>query len=253
MADHEDLNDTIEDTKDIWEGLANDWGDEPVGGGAVMGAFAEYVVTERFALGAEFLRLSGTGGYDWWVLEYDEYASLYAQADVGFEVAGNLASIYGVYRLPLGDSPAVLRFGAGVGYLFGAECVLDYAALMEFEEGSGYGGRQDTTFVVQSDVETSGSGVAFHGLFGAEYQLTDQLLLLASASYRVARVDELTVDKTSTRVNGEPSSGLWDLEEGEPLRWYNGETGAYFSTTEGDEVGLDFGGLQFTVGLVYAF
>ena len=252
-ADHEDLNGTIEDLEHLWRGIVDHWDDEPVGGGAVVGGFAEYLVTEEFVLGAEFLRLSGDGGYDWNVLEADEFYSLYTAADVSYEATGNLVSIYGAYRLPIGDSGAALRFGAGIGYLFGAEFVLDFEGREVLEERRGHGARVDTTFLWQTDVECSGSGVAFNGLLGVEYQVTGQVLLLASASYRQASVHELTVDSASTSLNGEPYEQWWDLEVGEPLRWYDGDSGAYFSGTEGDEVGLNFGGVQFTVGLAYSF
>ena len=248
MADHEDLNDTIDDVKNFWTEWEIDVNGDDVGGGPALGVFAEYLVSDRFAVGAEFTRLSGSGGYDW---SFDEeYGSV--ALDVGYEATGSVASLYGVYRLPLGDSPVTLRFGAGAGYLFGAKFVMDFRGHEVYQDRGHLEGSRDTTIVSQTDVEASGSGVAFHGLVGAEYHLTDQWLLMASASYRIARVDELKVDEASSKVNGVPVDVWWDLEEGETLKWCK-EDGVYFSTEDGDDVGLDFGGVQFTVSVAYAF
>ena len=247
MADHEDLNDTIDDAGDFWTQWEVDWDDDDVGGGLALGIFAEYLINDRFAVGAEFMRLSGSGGYSW--SDAQEFGSV--DVDVGYDATGSVVSLYGVYRLPLGDSPMTLRFGAGAGYLFGAKFVLDFGAYETYEDWGGLEGSRDTTIVSQTDVEASGSGVGFHGLVGAEYHLTDQWLLMASASYRVARVDELEVDEASSKVNGMPVDTWW-VEEGETLKWYN-EDGVYFSTEDGDEVGLDFRGLQLTVSVAYAF
>ncbi len=248
MADHEDLNETIDGAEEFWTQWGVDWNDNNVGGGLALGIFAEYLVNDRFAVGAEFMRLSGSGGYNW--SDAHDFGS--TDVDVGYAATGNIASSYGVYRLPLGDSPVTLRLGAGAGYFFGAEFELDFSVRQTFEEPGGLGGSRDSTFVGQTDVEASGSGGAFNGLFGAEYHLTDQLIMMASASYRIARVDELEVDEASSRENGMPVDTWWDLEEGETLKWYN-ENGVYFSTEEGDNVGLDFGGLQLTVSVAYAF
>lgn len=249
MADHEDLNDTIDDAEDFWTHWEIDWNDDDdVGGGLALGIFAEYLVNDRFAVGAEFMRLSGSGGYNWSYA--DDFVS--DEVDVGYAATGNIASAYGIYRLRLGDSPVSLRFGAGAGYFFGAKFELDFSTRRTSEDWGVLGGSRDTTFVGQTDVEASGSGIAFNGLLGAEYHLTDQLIMMASASYRIARVDELKVDQASSSENGMPVDTWWVLEEGETLKWYN-ENGVYFSTEDGDNVGLDFGGLQLTVSVAYAF
>ena len=247
MADHEELNRTIDELEEFWAYWDVDWDDDDVGGGPVLCAFAEYLVTDRLAVGAEFMRLSGSGGYVW--SHIDESGSV--DVDVGYDAVANAASLYGVYRLPLGDSPVTLRFGAGAGYLLGAEFVLDFSVREEFEIWRGPAAREDTVIVCQTDVKASGSAVAFHGLVGAEWHLTDQLVLMASATYRIARVDELKVDSASTTLNGAPIDTWW-VEEGETLKWRHGNGGS-FSTGQGDEVGLDFGGVQLTVSVAYAF
>jgi hypothetical protein len=250
MADHEDVNRTIEDEKDLWASDVNDWTDEPVGGGPVMGIFAEYLVSDQFAMGAEFGLLSGSGGYDWHVLEYGDAAWFEVDTDVSYDVSGKVASLYGVYRMPLGASSAKLRLGAGIGYVFGAELAVDFAMHMQL---GGSGGRQDSTFLYQSEIEASGSGLSYYGSVGVEYPVYDRLLLFASASYRMTGVDEIAVDGEVSTLNGAAYPDLWDLEEGEPLLWYRGEDGTYFSTEKGKAIGLDFGGPQVTLGLAYAF
>jgi hypothetical protein len=95
--------------------------------------------------------------------------------------------------------------------------------------------------------------MTYLGTVGIEYGITDQLLFVASASYRFAGVDELTVDSESTTMNGSPYPDFWEIDEGELLRWYSGEAGSFFTTERGDVIGLDFGGPQLTVSLAYAF
>lgn len=253
-AHHHDLNETIDDYGDIISPGVGSWQEEEVGGGPVWGFFGEYLATDRFAVGAEFLRLSGNGGFDWSFYEYDYYYEYYmsVREDVVYEASTSAVSIYGVYRLPMRDSPVSLRFGAGIGYLLDAKFEMNVLSRLAYSTWSASEDRQET-YVFQADIEASGSGPTFHGLVGAEYQVTDHFLLMANASYRIARVDELEVDAVNAQEDGVPVDWWLDVEEGEILRWYVGEAGAEFSTSEGEEVGLDFGGLQLTVRAAYTF
>lgn len=247
MSRQEDLNETIEDTEGGFGYWAVTWQDSKLRGGSIMGGFAEYLASENWIIGAEFLRLSSSGGYDWFT--GGDHAS-----DVGYDAIGNLASVYVVSRLPLRDSPVALRLGAGVGYLFNARFKEDYDFYAE-QPSSAESGR-DRTSAWRTDFEATGSAFAFHALVGAEYELTDALFLSVDIAYRVASIDELRVDSISTTLNGIPNDTHWlngDIEEGKILRWDNHYEAPSFSTTEGDKVGLDFGGLHFTLSVAYAF
>ena len=244
MCEQEDLNGIMDDLEAFW----SDW-DIALGGvelrsALLGGACAEYLINENWVVGAEFLRLSSSSGYDWYLESTGT-----TDVDVSCGATGNLASVYGVYRFPLGDSPVALRLGAGVGYLFGAKSEMDFGVYQERLDGSG---SRDSTLVWQADLEASGAAVAFHGLVGAEYEFTDNLLFSANFAYRVASVVELEVDDIGASINAVPDE-TWDIEEGETLRWYNGEMGTYFSTEEGDKVGLDFSGLHVTLSVAYVF
>ena len=245
MSEQEDLNGIMDDLEDFWSAWEVDWGDIELRSALLGGAYAEYLINENWVVGAEFLRLSSGSGSDW----YLETTGSTRDVDVSCGATGNLASVYGAYRFPLGDSPVALRLGAGVGYLFGAELDMDFSVCHEGHVGSGSG---DTTLVWQADLEASGSAVAFHGLVGAEYEFTDNLLVSANFAYRVAPVADLEVDDISASIDGVPDES-WDIEEGDILRWYNGEMGTYFSTVEGDKVGLDFSGLHVTLSVAYVF
>lgn len=248
MCEQDDLNDTIDDQEDFYTLWEIDWDDSELSGALQVGAYAEYLINDNWIVGAEFLRLSSSGGYDW----YDDSFGT-TDVDSDYDAAGNLASVYGAYRFALGDSPVTLRLGAGVGYLFGVTFELDYDAYQVLDLGPD----DDDTLAYQTDLKATGSTVAFHGLIGAEYQLTDSLLLSANVAYRVGSINELEVDEFSATVNGAPND-FWDIERGEILRWYNDEIDddewtTSFSTREGDRVGLDFGGLYFTLSVAYLF
>ncbi len=251
MCEQEDVNVIMDDLEDSWSAWEVDWGDSELRSALLWGAYAEYLINENWVVGAEFLRLSSSSGYDWYLETSgnpgDPNGSI-TDVDVSCGATGNLASLYGVYRFPLGDSPVALRLGAGAGYLFGAKFDMDFDIYREGPVGPG----EDTTLVWQADLEASGSTVAFHGLVGAEYEFTDHLFVSANFAYRVASVVELEVDDISASLNGVPDES-WDIEEGDILRWYNGEAGTYFSTVEGDKVGLDFSGLHVTLSVAYVF
>lgn len=250
MSEQEDMNGIMDDLEDSWSDWGVDWGDSELRSALLGAAYAEYLIDENWVVGAEFLRLSGSSGYDWYlevVATPDDPVGSTTDVDVGSAATGNLASVYGAYRFPLGDSPVALRLGAGVGYLFGAKFEMDFDIYREGHVGPG-----DTTLVWHADIEASGSTVAFHGLVGAEYEFTDNLFFSANFAYRVASVVELEVDYSSASLNGVPDES-WDIEEGDALRWYNGEMESYFSTVEGDKVGLDFSGLHVTLSIGYVF
>lgn len=249
-AGHGDLNDTIDDYGDVVGPMVDSWSDDEVGGGPVWGLFGEYVLSEQFVVGVEFSRLSGDGGFGWRVQEYEDEYYVDMREDVDYAASTNAISVYGIYRMPIGSSPVLLRLGAGVGYLLGAKLELDGRSLVEYGDWRALDERQEM-YTLRFDVEASGSAVTLHGLVGAEYAVTDRLLLVADASYRVAGIDELEIDSVAARMNGEPID--IDLEEGEILRWFTGEDEAYFSTSEGDPIGLDFGGLEFTLAVAYTF
>jgi len=251
MCEQEDVNVIMDDLEDSWSAWEVDWGDSELRSALLGGAYAEYLINENWVVGAEFLRLSSSSGYDWYLETSgnpDDPNGSITDVDVSCGAAGNLASLYGVYRFPLGDSPVALRLGAGAGYLFGAKFDMDFGIYREGPVGPG----GDTTLVWRADLEASGSTVAFHGLVGAEYEFTDHLFVSANFAYRVASVVELEVDDISASINGVPDES-WDIEEGSILRWYNGEMGTYFSTVEGDKVGLDFSGLHVTLSVAYVF
>jgi opacity protein-like surface antigen len=253
-ASHEDLNESIDDVGallSIIDCYVTDWSDDEVGGGRIVGVFAEYSISDRFSLGADFLRLSGRGGYGWYGCDPSGHSSDYIKADVDYEVTGNLFSGYGAYRLPLGDSRLSLRARAGVGYLPGAALEVSYQAREEPEHWRGSQVRRDGATVWQANLGASGSAVTYHGLVGAEYDLTDRLVLKVSVAYRLARVGELEVKHAS--ASGAPDGAWPGIEKGEILRWYNEEYNAHFSTSVGDRVGLDFGGVQLIGGLAYTF
>lgn len=252
MSGQEDLNGIMDDLEDSWSAWGVDWGDSELRRALFWGAYAEYLINENWVVGAEFLRLSSSSGYDWYLETAgtpDDPIGSTTDVDVGCDANGNLASVYGAYRFPLGDSAVALRLGAGAGYLFGAKLDMDFGVYKEGQVGPGSG---DTTLVWRADLEASGSAVAFHGLVGAEYEFTDNLFFSANLAYRVASVAELAVGDISASVNGVPDES-WDIEEGDTLRWYNGEMGTYFSTVEGDKVGLDFSGLHVTLSVAYVF
>jgi len=240
MSEQEDLNGIMDDLEDFWSAWEVDWGDIELRSVLLGGVYAEYLINENWVIGAEYLRFSSSSGSDW----YLETSGSTRDVDVSCGAAGDLASVYGAYRFPLGDSPVALRLGAGVGYLFGAKFDMDFSVYQE--------GHVGPSLVWQADLEASGSAVAFHGLVGAEYEFTDNLLVSANLAYRVASVADLEVDDISASIDGVPDES-WDIEEGDILRWYNGEMGTYFSTVEGDKVGLDFSGLHVTLSVAYVF
>ena len=248
MSEQEDMNGIMDDLEDSWSDWGVDWGDSELRSALLGGAYAEYLINENWVVGAEFLRLSGKSGYDWYlevVSTPDDPIGSTTDVDVGSAATGNLASVYGVYRFPLGESPVALRLGAGVGYLFGAKFDMDFSVRREGDVGPGSG---ESTL----DLEASGSTAAFHGLVGAEYEFTDNLLVSVNFAYRAASVAELKVDDFSASLDGVPDESL-DIEEGDTLRWYNDGTVPYFSTVEGDKVGLDFSGLHVTLSVAYIF
>jgi hypothetical protein len=231
VFDQEDLNQTIRDLDEFWEWWGDTWdyarfsGDE-LGGGPVFGAFAEYLLSENWLVGAEFLRISSSGGF---LEEYGDYGDYpyHVRSDVDYQAAGNVASVYGVYRYTLGGSRLALRLGAGVGYVFDANLEIDAYA---------------------SGLEASGSAAAFHALAGVEYHTTAQVVIVANIKFRAASIDQLVVDRVWPLEN-------WFIEEGKTLRWYHEEDGGAFFSTYGDghEVGLDFSGLYPTLSIAYVF
>jgi hypothetical protein len=255
--EYEDVNGTINDLAAYFQ-EATDWpgytdhhfDTDELGGGWVFGGWAEYLVTDNLALGVEFMPLSSDGGFDYgYAYDYDDGESVYSvgvAGDADYEATAGLMSIYGLYLLPMGDTPVTLRLGAGLGYLSGASLTMDFVTrytvdLQEIEMWS-------------ENLKASGSAAAFHGLVGAEYEVTDHLLLCANAVYRKASVDELEVEN----VEGDEYGWFSALEKGETLKWHRYEVDeaqwAYeFSTEKGDNIGLDFGGFYLTVSAAFVF
>ena len=248
ISDQEDVNRPINDIADDIR-RDNDadqdyWsvdGDE-LGGGLVYGGFAEYRIVDNLVVGAEFIPLSSDGGLDFFAEYEDNGFDLTQNNNLGIETHAKLLSAYGAYLLPISDGPVMLRLGGGVGYLAGAELEMDYDFSLE-------GGPQDESG--HESLTASGSAVAFHAFAGAEYRVMDHLIICANASYRVASVDELEVDKV-VAVESEEFSAFEYVDEGEILKWKDGNTNE-FSTEEGDNIGLDFGGFYFTVSAAFTF
>jgi hypothetical protein len=229
-------------------------------GGALLSGAVEYGLTDQLSVGVEFLPLSASGGYNWRIEVWDEYYYEYYVFRQGLdaEASANLVSLYGVYSVPLGSTGASIRLGGGAGYLFGGTLALDWHGDFDYTYWDRQG-RQDEEW--SGSLEATGSGMAFHALVGIEYPIMPQLLLTGDVAYRFAAIDELEVDKV--RRNNE-SMGVHpvedETEEGEVLKWvdYNGdfdetEWVPVFSTGAGSEVGLDFSGLYFTLGIAYVF
>ena len=241
MSVQEGLNATMDDVEESLSHLEADWDDTELRSARLVGAYVECLISENWVVGVEFLPLSSSGGYDWHVdWDFDPLAS--TDVGVDYDVTGNVASVYGAYRYPLGDSPVALRLGAGVGYLFGAQFEMDYSYRDEYEYW--------TVLVREADLKASGSAVVFHGLAGVEYGPIGNLLFSANIAYRTASIDELKVDDFSVTRNGAPER-TWSIEEGGILRWDSGRHS--FSTQEGEKVALDFSGLHYTLSVAYVF
>ena len=248
MWDHDGVNGPFNEIADetrsalasspdlVWE-----LNEDELGGGLVYGVFAEYLVLDNLAVGAEFVPVSTDGGLD--VFEEVEFeGDTYTfNGDIGADASARLLSVYGAYLLPLSGAPITLRLGGGVGYLSGAKLELNYDWSTR---GPGM------TEAGNENLDASGSAVAFHAFAGAEYRLLDNVVICANAAYRSASVDELEVDCMET--SGQ--MGFFEcVHEGEPLKWYNGDEDMYFTTEEGDNIGLDFGGFYLTASVAFTF
>ena len=249
---HGDVNGTLDDTHEMWDAYGGSgFFDEyhftanELGGGLVIGAQAEYLITDNLGLGMEFLPLSSTGDWDADVSYSDEYGWILVDQSGDFQATGKLVSAYGFYLMPMGDALS-LRLGGGLDYILGGKLEFDQLVRIEDEydvlEGRG-------------QFEATGSGFGFHALVGAEYLISDSFLIVGDAGYRVVKINELEVQDAS--VSG--SRDDWEgMEEGGVLQWVHDEDeygeGYYFSTEDdGEKVGLDFGGLYLTLGVFYCF
>jgi hypothetical protein len=232
----------MDDVEESLSHLETEWDEDELRRAGLAGAYVEYLMGETWVVGAEFLRLSSSGGYDW-LVDWDFDPSASTEVNVSYTAAGNLASVYGAYRFPLGDSPLAVRLGAGVGYLFGAEFRMDYS----YRDLYGV----FTEHEREAELKAAGSAAAFHTLAGVEYEPTERLLFSANISYRVASIDELKVDDLTATRDGEPDEASWRIEEGEILRWDSGRHS--LSTLEGEEMNLSFSGFYYTLGIAYVF
>ncbi|MFH1688780.1 MAG: outer membrane beta-barrel protein [Candidatus Eisenbacteria bacterium] len=249
LGGQEDLNMTIDESGmgGIWRQDESGRNADHIEGMLTRGLSAEYLISDRFGVGAEFVWFSGGGGYDWFISIEDEYGWWWIEADADYAPTATVASLYGIYRLPLGDTGVSLRLVAGVGYLHGTFAHAFYGR-DRYVEYDGW----EYEVVLDERIETSGSGGAFHCGLGAEWNLTDELLVTACATFRKAQIDRLEVDEFRTTENGVPYEA-WGINEGEVLRWARDEWGGYFSTEDGGPVELDFGGMQLTVGIAQVF
>jgi hypothetical protein len=267
----EDVNDFmaskgryIRDYEEYWDdpyyGVDASFNAEDLEGGAVFAGAVEYGLTNQFSVGVELLPLSSSGDYSWLLEMWDEYYYEYWEVRESFdaEAKAKLVSLYGVYNVPLGTTGANIRLGGGVGYLFGGTLELDWHGDVEYEYWDRQG-RQEEEW--SGSLEATGSGMAFHALVGIEYPIMPQLLLTGDVAYRFAAIDELEVDSVSRNneyLDAHPAED--DTEVGEVLKWvdYHGDIEEsewlpVFSTGRGSDVGLDFSGLYFTLGIAYVF
>ena len=173
MCEQEDLNGTMEDLEDFWSSWEVDWEDSELRKAFLFGVSAEYLINEKWVVGAEFQRLSSSGGYDW-CIETEASGTTDVEADYG--AAGNLVSVYGAYRLPLGGSPVALRIGGGVGYLFTGSFEWDLNAYQVDMPVP----MADSVLVSDYHLKATGSAVAFHGVLDADYELAGNLLISAN-------------------------------------------------------------------------
>lgn len=258
---HGDVNDIIGDTHRTFDNAMEDaedyydydFDENELGSGLVLGAKAEYLISDNLGLGVEFQPLSSSGGYDasysYWD-PYDEYDVDYDE-DAEFEATGSLIAAYGFYRMPMGDV-LHLRLGGGLDYVLGGTLALDEAWRAELYDQYDY-----DEYDGGARFEATGSGFGFHALAGAEYQIGESFLIVGDAAYRFVKIDELEVQDASTWMDGEHHD--WEgMEEGEILQWVHVEEDGYdyyyFSTEDdGKKVGLDFSGLYLTLGAYFCF
>ena len=252
ISEHDDLNTTISDWGTQYRegmdglGIADaDFGEDEMGEGMVFGGHAEYVGTGNFGICAEFTPLSSKGGFDY-AFSHDSDPVFSGRGEAEYKASAYLISVSGIYLIPVGDSPLALRLGAGAGYLFGARITVEAEQV--------YTDNTTGTERWYPSLKASGSAVAFQGFAGAEFRVTDGLLLCANAAYRAASVDELEVDE----AYGESASWFGDLRQGGTLKWHSYELGggasaSEFSTEEGSNIGLDFSGFYLTVSVAYPF
>jgi hypothetical protein len=254
------LRDYEEFMDDPYYGVDANFNSKDLEGGAVFAGAVEYGLTNQFSVGVEFLPLSSSGDYSWLLEMWDEYYYEYWEVRESFdaEAKAKLVSLYGVYNVPLGSTGASIRLGGGAGYLFGGTLELDWHGDVEYYYWDREG-RQEEEW--SGSLEATGSGMAFHALVGIEYPIMPQLLLTGDVAYRFAAIDELEVDSVSRNnqyLDVHPVED--DTEEGKVLKWvdYHGDIGEaewlpVFSTGRGSDVGLDFSGLYFTLGIAYVF
>ena len=253
---HGDVNGVIDDTHEMWDDAFGTGGyyeeshfsADELGGGLVIGAQAEYLISDNVGLGMEFLPLSSSGGWDASYTYWDEYEWFTMDWNADLEATGKLVSAYGFYLMPMGDALS-LRFGGGLDYIFGGK--LEYGELMRMEDDYSW-------FEGAAQFEATGSGLGFHGLVGVEYQIGDSFLIVGDAAYRVVKISELEVQDAF--VSWESVNEDWEgMREGGVLQWVHyedeyGEDHYYFSTEDdGEKVGLDFGGLYLKLGAFFCF
>jgi hypothetical protein len=264
----DDINDFIDGTGEYWRDAEHEleaeeidvgFSSEELGGGLVISGTVEYAVTDQISVGLELVPLSTSGEFSW---DFEEVmaggeGSIGAGERCDIEARATLVSLYGVYRVPVGNTGASLRLGGGAGLLFGA-LESDHRGFLEVTDAAGAAGREREDWT--ENLEATGSGMAFHALVGIEYPIAPQVVLTGDVAYRFASIAELEVDSVSTNDELDLGGIYYETEEGKVLKWsdYDGDFGfddwaPRFRTDRGRDVELDFGGLYLTFGIAYVF
>jgi hypothetical protein len=265
----EDINDFMDGTGEYWldaeqeleaEDLDVSFSSEELGGGLVIAGTVEYAVTSQVGVGLEIVPLSTSGEFSW---DFEEVIgsggeTIGAGERCDIEARATLVSLYGVYRVPLGNTGTALRLGGGAGLLFGGKLESDHRGYLEVTDLPDASVRQHEDWT--ESLEATGSGMAFHALVGIEYPIAPQIILTGDVAYRFASISELEVDSVSTDDEFDLGGIHYEAEEGKVLKWtdYDGhfdfeDWPPRFRTDRGSEVELDFGGLYVTLGIAYVF
>jgi hypothetical protein len=234
------------------EDFAEDWSAvrEELNGAVPLGVSVEYLINERWGVGWEFMRLRGSGGFEGFRSDeiQDGWVDYTFTAD--YTPSANVFSVFGSYRIPLGSPTAVLRLGGGIGYLFGADLGLEWDGFHEFYDRRDRFSARGETSRWTAGLQTSGAGVAFHGLAGIEYRVTERVFVTGDLTYRFASVGKLEISDLSGLFAYEDFS---DFSVGETLKWATDGPDSWLSTEVGEDIGLDFSGFYFTLGAALAF
>lgn len=242
-AGHDDLNDTTDDFECFFndvvdmveqEGYVHHAGfdGDKVSGGVLFAGTVDYGLTESFLVGLEAALLGGEGGYNY-ALDYEyDYVDVVESGKTDYDVGGIILTARGTYLISPSEIPVSFRMGGGLGLVRG-KLEVSRSGVWEADEWR-------YTEHWSDGLEASGWGLAVTVFTGAEYRATDMLYVTADVGYRFADVGKLTVSDVND---------MYDVEEDETLLWDD----SYFSTDDGDEVGLGFSGAYFGLGLAVAF